>query len=65
MYKVPIQSLPVLSVFVFWLAGASFVYVPVAIVMFACATPLKGGDCNPISSFVLVRHSGHPFQLSI
>jgi len=36
---------------VFWLAGASFVYVPVAIVVFACATSLKGGDCNPISSF--------------
>jgi hypothetical protein len=54
MRKALVQSLPVLSVFVFWLAGTSFVYVPVAIVVFACATSLKGGNCNPISSFVLV-----------
>jgi hypothetical protein len=54
MYKVLIQSLPVLSILVFWLAGAAFAYVPVAIVMFACATSLKGGDCYPISSFVLL-----------
>ena len=51
-YNIPKVPLPVLSIFVFRLAGASFVYVPVAIVMFACATSLKGGDCNPISSFV-------------
>ena len=48
MYKVPIQSLPVLSILVFWLAGTSFGYVPGAIVMFACATPVHGGACHPI-----------------
>jgi len=54
MRKALVQSLPVLSVFVLWLAGTAFVYVPVAIVVLACATSLKGGDCYPISSFVLL-----------
>jgi len=51
MRKALVQSLPVLSVFVLWLAGTSFVYVPVAIVMLSGSTSLEGRYCNQVSSF--------------
>jgi hypothetical protein len=51
MRKALVQSLPVLSVFVFWLAGTSFGYVPIPVVVLSGTASLEGGYRNPISSF--------------
>jgi len=46
-----VQSLPVLSVFVLWLAGASFGYVPIPVVVLSGTASLEGRDGNPVSDF--------------
>ena len=53
-----IRSLPVLSVFVFWLAGASFVYVPVPVMVLSGTASLESRDGCPVSDFDFLRHSG-------
>jgi len=52
MHKVPIQSLPVLFVFVFCFPGTSFGNIPVAIVVLSGTASLESRDGNPISCFV-------------
>jgi len=44
----------------FWFAGPSLVYVPVAIVMLSGTISLEGSDCDPISSFTFRDHLGAP-----
>jgi len=46
-----IQPLPVLSILVFRLAGTSFVYVPVPVVVLSGTVSLEGRDGDPVSDF--------------
>ena len=57
-YNIPKVPLPVLSIFVFRLAGASFVYVPVPVVVLSGTASLESRNGCPVSDFDFLRHSG-------